>query len=228
MLSVMLGRQCEHQQIKQKMNRYKYNMTGLILTVCIDMTACSNHTGDKPLTDKVIANSSAIATQQTNAATTDSLSIQKVELTKIYTQAIAAFIKAAYKNDKTTFDTLYFGKHIYGQPDDFPDIELPETIEKTQIRLVTPEVGQKKQAERKSLVYVNMMGWVDKENAAFMLVVFKNGAEHQYDYFINFSYYTSTNKFELDKIEFENYLNLNGQKPKRITIYKDGKCFVNK
>ncbi|MGE0638442.1 MAG: hypothetical protein AB7P01_18520 [Bacteroidia bacterium] len=182
-------------------------MTVLMLTICIGLTACSNHTDNKPQADKLIA---------------DSLTVQKNELTKIYTQAIAEFIKAAYKKDKITFDTLYFGKHIYGQPDDFPDIELPETIEKTQIRLVSPEVGQKIQAERKSLVYVNMMGWVDKEKAEFVLVVFANGAEHQYDYFINFNYNTSSDRFELNKIEFENYLHLNGQKPKRITIYQDG------
>lgn len=203
-------------------------MTVFILTICIGLTACSDHTGNKQQADKIIADSSATSTQLTNSATTDSLTVQNGELTKIYTQAIAEFIKAAYKKDKTIFDTLYFGKHIYGQPDDFPDIELPETIEKTQIRLVIPEVGQKKQAERKSLVFVNMMGWVDKEKSEFILVVFTNGGEHQYDYFINFSFNTSTNKFELDKIEFENYLHLNGQKPKRITIYNDGKYIWDK
>ncbi|MCU0351941.1 MAG: hypothetical protein MUF43_14125 [Flavobacterium sp.] len=205
------------------MNRHKYIMTVLILTICIGLNACSNHTGDNQQADKIIADSSATSTQQTNSATKDSLTVQQSVLTKIYTQAIAEFIKAAYKRDKTSFDTLYFGKHVYGQPDDFPDIELPETIEKTHIRLVIPEVGQKKQAERKSLVYVNMMGWVEKEKAEFILVVFTNGGEHQYDYFINFDYNTSSDKFELDKIEFENYLHSNGQKPKRITIYKDGK-----
>lgn len=198
-------------------------MKGLIWTVFFGLTACSNHTADKPTTNKIITDSTSLASQQTNSFITDSLAIQKDELTKIYTQAIAEFIKAAYKMDKTTFDTLYFGKHIYGQPDDFPDIELPEVIEKTQIRLVTPEVGQKIQTERKSLIYINMVGWVEKEKAEFVLVVFSNGAEHQYDYYINFIHNTSTSKFELDKIAFENYLNLNGQKPKRAIIYNDGK-----
>lgn len=203
-------------------------MTVFILTVCIGLTACSNHTRDKTQPGKNIANSFPTSTQHRNSATTDSLTLQKGELTKIYTQAIAEFIKAVCIMDKATFDTLYFGKHIYGQPDDFPDIELPETIEKTQIRLVSPEVGQKKQTERKSLVYVNMMGWVDKEKAEFILVVFTNGGEHQYDYFINFKYNTSFYKFDLNNIEFENYLHLNGQKPKHTTIYKDGKYFGDK
>lgn len=30
-----------------------------------------------------------------------------------------------------------------------------------------------------------------------------------------------TNKFELDEIAYENYMGLNGQKPIRMTIYKD-------
>jgi hypothetical protein len=201
------------------MNRHPYIMTVLLFTVCIGFYACSHPTGHQRQADKIMAGSSATSTQQTNTATSDSLAVQKNELTKIYTQAIAEFIKAAYKKDKTTFDTLYFGKHVFGQPDDFPDIELPETIEKTQIRLVSPELGQKIQKERKSLVYVNMIGWVDKENAQFVLVVFTNGFEHQYDYYIDYKFNPSTNNFVLNKMEFENYLHLNGQKPKRTTIY---------
>lgn len=202
-------------------------MTVLMYTIFWGLTACSNHSGDKFLTDKIIADSSSRASQQTNTETTDGLAMQKAELAKIYTRAIAEFIKAANKKDKTTFDTLYFGKHVYGQPDDFPDIELPQTIEKTEIRLVAPEVGQKKQTERKSLVYVNMIGWVDKEKAEFIFVVFTNGGEHQYDYFINFIARAPTNELELDEIAFENYLQLNGQKPKRMTIYKDGKYIAD-
>lgn len=202
-------------------------MTVLMYTIFWGLTACSNHSGDKLLTDKIIADRSSRASQQTNTETTDGVAMQKAELAKIYTRAIAEFIKAANKKDKTTFDTLYFGKHVYGQPDDFPDIELPQTIEKTEIRLVAPEVGQKKQTERKSLVYVNMIGWVDKEKAEFIFVVFTNGGEHQYDYFINFIARASTNELELDEIAFENYLQLNGQKPKRMTIYKDGKYIAD-
>ncbi|MGB4819520.1 MAG: hypothetical protein WBP33_10430, partial [Saprospiraceae bacterium] len=57
----------------------------------------------------------------------------------------------------------------------------------------------------------------------FIFVIFKNGGEHQYDYYINFDTKPLTNYLELDKIEFENYLHLEKQKPKRITIYADGK-----
>lgn len=192
------------------------------------MGACSNHSGHNSIHDKIITDSSSSTSHQANSTFVDSLKKYKDELTEIYTQAIVEFIKVAYKKDRTTFDTLYFGKRSFGQADDFPDITLPLTIENTQIRLVTPELGQIKQNQQKSLVYVNMIGWVDKEKAEFVLVVFTNSGEHQYDYFINFINKASTNKFELDRIEFENYLLLKGQKPKRIIVFQDGKYVPNK
>ena len=60
---------------------------------------------------------------------------------------------------------------------------------------------------------MKILGWVDKEQADFMLVVFSKGGVDQYDCFLNFAYQTFVNKFELAKIEFENQLQLNGQKP---------------
>ena len=209
------------------MNRHNNLTTVLILIAFLGMIACTNNSGNKMQTEKNITQNSSEATQQTHSAPIDSLTIQKEKLTHIYTQAIAEFIKAAYKKDKTTFDTLYFGKHVFGQDDDFPDIELPTTIEKTQIRLIAPELGNKIQNERKSLVYVNMMGWVNNEKAEFILVIFTKGGKHQYDYFINFNFDVSANNYELNNIEFENYLQLNGQKPKRTSVYKAGKYAVD-
>lgn len=130
----------------------------------------------------------------------------KADLTKIYSQAIADFIKAVSENHKTSFDTLFFGKHIFGQPDDFPDIELPETIENTQIRLISPENGLTKQKASRSLVYINMLGWVEEEKAEFIFVTFSNGCEHQYDCFLNYKYDTKQMEFDVEQIRFEYYL----------------------
>jgi hypothetical protein len=136
----------------------------------------------------------------------------KSDLKNIYTQAIADFIKAVNEKHKTGFDTLFFGKHVYGQPDDFPDIELPKMIGNTQIRLISPEDGLRKQRARKSLVYVNMVGWVEQDKTEFIFVTFSNGCEHQYDCFINYKYNAREKKFDLDKLRFEYYLFKN--KPK--------------
>ena len=204
------------------MDRQKYIVSFLIWLTFLGLHSCSNHTEVNSSFDKIFANNSSKASQQTNASTNITLALQKGDLTKIYTQAIAEFLKATYKKNKIAYDTLYFGKHVYGQKDDFPEIELPDKIGKTQIILIEPEQGQKKQIKQKSLVYVNMIAWVDKEIAEFIFVVFTNGGEHQFDYFINFIANSSSNKFELHKIEFENYLQLNGQKPRRIIVYENG------
>lgn len=126
----------------------------------------------------------------------------KDDLTKIYSQAIEDFIIAANKKNATAFDTLYIAKRKIGQPDDFPDIELPEKIENTQIRLITPEAGEKSQKERKSRIYINMIGWVDKETAEFLFYVFSNGFEHQYNYSIHYTFNVKRNDFELKELQF--------------------------
>lgn len=144
----------------------------------------------------------------------------------MYTQAIAEFVKAVYQKDKTTFDTLYFGKHQYGQPDDFPAIELPDEIENTQIRLVHPAIGQHKQLEQKSLVYINMMSWMEEKQADFLLVVFSNGAEHQYDYSISYRRAAAEDQFVLHEISCEDYLHRKGNVPQHVVVYKDGKYVI--
>lgn len=126
----------------------------------------------------------------------------KPGLTAVYTQAIGDFIVAANEQNKTNFDTLYFGKRANGQPDDFPDIELPATINHTVIRLVLPEEGTRLQNQRKQRVYINLMGWVEPDTASFIFVVFSNGFTHQYDYTINYRYNPATQKYKLKNVQF--------------------------
>lgn len=210
------------------MNRHKYIATLLVLTIYFALTACSNHAADKSAANKIIADSSSTTIQQTSTSTTDTMAVQKDELTKIYSQAIADYIKAVYKKDKRVFDTLYFGKHVYGQPDDFPDIELPQTIENTKIKLVSPTLGEKLQREKKSLFYINLIGWVDKDKADFTFVTFSNGAEHKFDFFIDYLYNETKKEFETGASRFEDYIFNKAGKVERIAIYKDGKYFGDK
>lgn len=127
----------------------------------------------------------------------------KTELEKIYTRAIADFIKAANEKNKTYFDTLFFGNRKNGQPDDFPNIQLPGVIENTQIRLISPEAGKLKQKERPSRIYINMLGWVDKKKAEFVFFVFSNGFNHRYNYTIHYTYHPKPKTYELVKLEFK-------------------------
>jgi len=127
----------------------------------------------------------------------------KTELAKIYSQAIGDFIKAANEKNKSSFDTIFFGKRANGQPDDFPDIELPKSIENTRVVLISPEDGKRSQQERRSRTYINMIGWVEKEKAEFVFYVFSNGFDHQYNYTINYKYNVKQKEFDLDKIQFK-------------------------
>ena len=176
------------------------------LLCSIAIISCSNCAINDSGSGKSEPVNAPAAMLQTHALSGDSLVLPLSELTKIYVQSIADFIKAANKNHVIKFDTLYFGKHVYGQPDDFPDIELPETIEHTQIRLVTPEAGAQKQKENKSSFFINLMGWADYKKAEFIFVTFSSHNAHQFDYYLNYNYDLKSRTFKLDNIRFERFL----------------------
>ncbi len=129
-------------------------------------------------------------------------STNKLVLSKMYTQAIGDFIKVANKKNTTVFDTIFIANRKLNQPDDFPDIELPSQIENTQIVLITPDLAKISQNERKSRIYINVMGWVDQVKAEFIFVVFSNGFDHQYDYNIDYKYNIKSKVFELENVLF--------------------------
>lgn len=189
----------------------------LINILILSTTACQEGSEKSNLQNK---KQTVISTSKLNRL--DSLSNLHKYQSELYTHAIAEFIKAAYKNDNTTFDTLYFGKRRFGQTDDFPDIELASEIEGTQIRLISPELGEKIQRERKSVVYINLIGWINSDNADFIFIVFKDGMKHQFDYFINFEKSPSSGEMQVSKIEFECYLPSYCSKSKRQILYKNG------
>ncbi len=170
--------------------------TTMMLIWHLVLIACSSHSD----AHKIAGDNASTA-----IAHTDTLITPTDELTNIYSLAIADYIKAVHKEYNIQFDTLFFGKHVYGQPDDFPDITLPDIIAHTQIRLITPEVGSIKQKERKSLVYINLIGFVDPEKAEFIFVNFSHFGVHQYDCFINYRFNARLKAFGLEGVRFENY-----------------------
>ena len=155
-------------------------MTNLIIcSMALCLAACTG-----PVTGK--HSSTAIITDI--ISNTDTTQASDHELAKMYSRAISDYILEVSKQKLTVFDTLFFGKRNNGQPDDFPNIILPETINHIQIRLIDPEVGKKQQAAQKSSVYINLMGWVDPDKAEFIFVTFSNGFEHQFDCHIEYKY----------------------------------------
>lgn len=145
-------------------------------------------------------------TKDTLSSITMSKKLGNEELTKIYTQAIQDFILQVNKEYSLSFDTLFFGKHIAGQEDDFPDIQLPPRIGQTEIRLISPEEGMVKQRQTPSSYYINMMGWVDQQKASFIMVVFSNGMAHQLDDYLDYAYQPDEKNYRLTNYRFENFL----------------------
>ncbi|MBL7774067.1 MAG: hypothetical protein JNM95_14475 [Chitinophagaceae bacterium] len=180
-------------------------MIPLIIGLClICLGSCIHFKEDAVSTRKSKSPSETFAKER-DSIPTSALSTNSSELQGIYIQAIRDFIKTAYKQHATIFDTLYFGKHVHGQPDDFPDIILPNELEHTVLRLISPELGEKLQKERKERVYINLFGFIEKEHAEFVFVVFKHGFNHQYDYTIKYRKNPSTSDFVIENIEYMNF-----------------------
>ena len=186
----------------------------LLAFALLSLAACTNSAANKPAATAV---ANANSTPQNNTAR------QKEELVKFYTQAIADYINAVYQKDRHSFDTLFFGKHVYGQPDDFPDIELPETIGKTKIRLISPEADNLLMKENKKATYINLISWIDKERAEFSFITFTNRAQHWFDCFIVYKYNTTARAFESQAVRFEVYMYDKAGKLERIAAYQGNK-----
>lgn len=175
---------------------------GLTLSLAL-FSGCTNKTTRNSQAGELNADTSLTTTHPLSS--TDNPVKQKDDLAKIYSQAIGDYIRLVKKEYNLTFDTLFFGKHVYGQPDDFPDIILPSAIENTVIELIIPEEGEKKQKERESSFYINLIGWVNVDDADFNFVAFSNGYAHQFDCFIKYKYDATEREFVMVTSRFENY-----------------------
>lgn len=124
-------------------------------------------------------------------------------LAALYSQAIGDYIQLVSKKYRLSFDTLYFGKRVSGQPDDFPDIQLQSVISDTHIKLISEDQGIARQREDKLSFYVNLIAWVNAGKAEFIFVTFSNGMAHQFDCIIN--YEVHHNKYGITGSQFKNY-----------------------
>lgn len=148
----------------------------------------------------------------------------KPGLSKVYSNAIKQYLRSIHEKDKTTIDTLYFNKRHNGQPDDFPDIDLPQTINGTRIILLTTgEAASGKFRFGKSSPCINLIGWVDKESAEIIFVTFYPGFQHQYDCYISYNFNSKTKEFDLQTVRIEVLIYDRNGKADHFAVYKDGK-----
>ena len=201
----------------------------LSLTVFISFASCSATVTDK--TDKVITESDSAITknQSTDSIAVDINQTNKTVLTSIYVRAIQDYIDAIVQKDKTVFDTLFFIKRKNGQPDDFPNIQMPLSINQTKLLLLTQQQADNhKQLYCRSSPCINLIGWVEKNKARFIFVTFYPEYDHQYDCYINYKFNSTKKDYELEKLTVEVLIfNKNG-KPDHFAIYQDGIHIVDK
>lgn len=123
----------------------------------------------------------------------------------MYSLAIRDYIKLVKDEYNFTFDTLYLGRHSHGSPTDFPDIELPATIDGTAIFIISTAEGEKIQTTNKSAFYINLFGSVDTGLSKFFFVAFSRGFKHQFDCTIQYRCDTHRNEYVIDGKTFQNY-----------------------
>lgn len=200
----------------------------ILFSILFGMFACSSEFEQKDSGSQVDSTRMKLQSGSSLVNTNDSSKRQLNKLRDMYIQAISDYIMATNNQVNLAYDTLIFGKHVYGQEDDFPDIELPNEINHIAIKLVDPELGAQLQEEKKSRVYINLVGFVDSAKAEFIFVTFSNGMNHQFDCFINYTNQQEAEGIKLKEIWLEDYRLNQAGKNKRITIYQDGKFVKNK
>ena len=143
---------------------------------------------------------------------------------EIYTQAIAEYIAAVYQKDNIHLDTLFLGKNP-----EFPDMDLPETIGGAEIRLLTmEEAAQNKSSYSKSSPFINLVGFIDSENAEFIFVTFFPEFNHQYDCYINLVYNSEQKKFLPEQSRIEVLVRNKDGMADHFEIYVNGKATGSK
>lgn len=116
---------------------------------------------------------------------------------KAYCQAISEYIKAVYKKDVPRPDTLFIGKNV-----DMPDITMPNTIQGINTVLITSEAAEQKLSYRKSLVYLNVVGWLDSDKHEFIVVRFHE-FKPQHNCSIHFKRNSRSKEMELASLTFQ-------------------------
>lgn len=178
-------------------------MAYLVFIASIAITGCSSgNTG--------ISNANPSSTQ-TSIDTAESeidksgIEDQSTDLAAFYTKAIGDYIRLVKEKYQITFDTLFFGKHVFGQPDDFPDIELPSFIGSTAIKIISPEEGEAIQKKRRSTFYINLFRWETSTSTEFVFITFSDGFAHQFDCYITYKNAANSMGYVLESTRFENF-----------------------
>ena len=190
----------------------------LLVTVSLVYFGCGSGSMPNAPASAEVIESSTVMTKEVAGLSNSTDSLERDKQTRLYGQAIEAYIKAVYRKDKSQYDTLFFGKH-----EDFHNITLPGKVLQTEVVLLTTEEADERRKHNPGMVYINLFGEITTSNAHFIFVTFFPGYQHQYDYFFDFYCSTKSSEFMLDKIQFEDYAGRKSEKPERVVLFDKGK-----
>lgn len=190
-----------------------------IILVTIALPACANRATDRPGVNEPGIETPLSPSGNSVFSQADSLMPGQPDMARMYARAIEAYMGAVGQKDSTGFDTLFIGKIF-----DFPDITLPATINGTKILLLTQEeVNSKKSVYRQTAPYINLMGFVENDNAEFIFVTFYPGFNHQYDYYINYRYNPEKEELEPQNSRIEVLIHNQNGAPDHFAVFENGK-----
>lgn len=132
------------------------------------------------------------------------------KLTNLYILAIQDFINVMYQNKHTTFDTIFINKRKLGNPDDFPDVQLPQKINGVTIILLPQDTAytlKKIKSFHKKKPLINLIGWVENDKAEFIFVAFFPMFHHQYDCNLQYIFNKTQKNYHLENFSINLFSN---------------------
>ncbi len=133
--------------------------------------------------------------------------IPEKEQEKYYTQALNDYIIEIKKQKLVLSDTLFIADRKNGQADDFPEISLPKELNGFKLVLIDLDKAKVLQEENRTNIYINLVGWIEKNKAEFIFVTFSNGFEHQFDIKLNYTIDTVHHSMKLINLSTEKFSN---------------------
>jgi hypothetical protein len=211
----------------QEMAKYILNIA--IWTLSLLSTGYSNSIKEKSFVNSDIAIYSLKMNWKVGKRFPCCFTNNRSDLLKIYSIAISQYIKAIYEKDKIKLDTLFFNKRKNGQPDDFPDIELPQSINGTRILLLTPdEAKSKQQFFKRSTPFINLIGFENEDKVEFIFITFYPDFQHRYDCYINYLYNSKTGEFDSGTTRIEVLIYDKKGNADHYSVYENGKYIPDK
>ncbi|MGE0568836.1 MAG: hypothetical protein AB7O73_12895 [Bacteroidia bacterium] len=122
--------------------------------------------------------------EPSNNTVTDSNQVATDIITKTYINALQDYILNIGAEKNIQFDTLYLINRKNAGEDNFPDINLPQTINNVGIVMLSEEEANtsKKLYYKQRTPCINLIGWINKFDADFMFVTFFHDFQFQFNY----------------------------------------------